>query len=226
MGETLQLEAGANKALTFSEVYETNTTEAKLIKGLREAGYARCQEIDHMLRDGPGKYQKALDDFLEKNPNWGDGVLATDAWWEDPKFIAQVEEAKASYRKGDAVEEEEEEEEEIKDERTLEIEKIATEWAKREFFSQSMAGTVNEDMDEVEFVESVWERAVFEGDLKFRQMNGEEADIEAELLDFKAQQERKQQTMLKLAKKQLQEVLDEEDLGAVDEDDEDDDKKE
>ena len=51
--ETLQLDAGANKALVFSEVYETNTTEAKLIKGLREAGYARCQEIDHMLRDGP-----------------------------------------------------------------------------------------------------------------------------------------------------------------------------
>lgn len=51
--ETLQLDAGVNKALTFSEVYETNVTEAKLIKGLREAGYARCQEIDHMLRDGP-----------------------------------------------------------------------------------------------------------------------------------------------------------------------------
>ena len=51
--ETLQLDAGAKRALTFSEVYETNTTEAKLIKGLREAGYARCQEIDHMLRDGP-----------------------------------------------------------------------------------------------------------------------------------------------------------------------------
>lgn len=51
--ETLQLDAGANKALTFSEVLQANTTEAKLIKGLREAGYARCQEIDHMLRDGP-----------------------------------------------------------------------------------------------------------------------------------------------------------------------------
>lgn len=51
--ETLQLDAGANKALTFSEVYDVNATETKLIKGLREAGYARCQEIDHMLRDGP-----------------------------------------------------------------------------------------------------------------------------------------------------------------------------
>ena len=50
--ETLQLDSGANKALTFSEVTDSNTTEAKLIKGLREAGYARCQEIDHMLRNG------------------------------------------------------------------------------------------------------------------------------------------------------------------------------
>lgn len=215
--ETLQLDAGANKALTFTEVLETNTTEAKLIKGLREAGYARCQEIDHMLRDGPENYQKALDDFDEKNPNWGEGIYATEAWWEDPKFIAQVEEAKASYRNGEApLDEEEEEEEEIKDARTLEVEKIATEWAKREFFSQSMAGTVSEDMDEAEFIESVWERAMFEGDLKYRQMNGEDPDVDAELLDFKTQQERKQQTMLKMAKQELQDVLDEENLGGVD----------
>jgi len=215
--ETLQLDAGVNKALTFSEVYETNVTEAKLIKGLREAGYARCQEIDHMLRDGPENYQKALDEFDENNPNWGDGVYATDAWWEDPKFLAQVEEAKASYRNGKAaVEEDEDEGEEIKDERTLEIEKIATEWAKREFFSQSMAGTVSEDMDEADFIVSVWDRATFEGDLKYRQMNGEEPDVDAELLDFKTQQERKQQTMLKMAKQELQDVLDEENLGGVD----------
>lgn len=214
--ETLQLEAGANKALTFSEVLETNTTEAKLIKGLREAGYARCQEIDHLLRDGPANYQKAVDEFDEENPNWGEGVYATDAWWEDPKFIAQVEEAKLSYRNGAPVVEEEEEEEVEKDPRTLEVEKIAAEWAKREFFSQSMAGTVSEEMEEAEFIESVWDRAMFEGDLKYRQMNGEDPDVDAELLDFKTQQERKQQTMLKMAKQELGEILEEEDLGGVD----------
>jgi hypothetical protein len=51
--ECLQLECGVNKALSFSEVYQGNATEAKLIKGLRAAGYARPQEIDHMIRDGP-----------------------------------------------------------------------------------------------------------------------------------------------------------------------------
>jgi hypothetical protein len=51
--ECLQLECGVDKALSFFEVYDANATEAKLVKGLREAGYARPQEIDHMLRDGP-----------------------------------------------------------------------------------------------------------------------------------------------------------------------------
>ena len=51
--ELLQLECGVNQALTFAEVYNANVTEAKLIKGLREAGYARPQEIDHMIRQGP-----------------------------------------------------------------------------------------------------------------------------------------------------------------------------
>jgi hypothetical protein len=51
--ELLQLEAGANKAFAFAEVYNVNQTEACLIKGLREAGYARMQEIDHMVRQGP-----------------------------------------------------------------------------------------------------------------------------------------------------------------------------
>jgi uncharacterized protein YfkK (UPF0435 family) len=51
--ELLQLECGVNQALVFAEVYNPNITEAKLIKGLREAGYARPQEIDHMIRNGP-----------------------------------------------------------------------------------------------------------------------------------------------------------------------------
>jgi hypothetical protein len=51
--ELLQLECGANRALCFAEVYNENATEVRLVKGLREAGYARPQEIDHMVRLGP-----------------------------------------------------------------------------------------------------------------------------------------------------------------------------
>merc|ERR1712151_748276 len=87
--ELLQLESGANRAITFSEVYNVNRTEAKLVKGLREAGYVRMQEIDHMIRDGPKAYQKYIDDWKEKNPDAAKGYT-TDAWWESEAFQKSI----------------------------------------------------------------------------------------------------------------------------------------
>jgi len=205
--ELLQLESGANRAITFSEVYNVNRTEAKLVKGLREAGYVRMQEIDHMIRDGPKAYQKYIDEWKEKNPDAAKGYT-TDAWWESEAFQKSIRRRKVK---------EEEEIQLVKDTRTEEIEKIAMEWAKREYFRQSMSsGTGATDLAEDEFIKSVWDRAMFEGDLKYRQMNGEVTDAENELADFKAQQERKKQMMLKRAKEELAEVLDAEDLGGDD----------
>ena len=51
--ECLGLQSACNKALVFSEVTNVNQTEFKLVKGLREGGYTRPQEMDHMLNDGP-----------------------------------------------------------------------------------------------------------------------------------------------------------------------------
>lgn len=79
-----------------------------------------------------------------------------------------------------------------------------------------MAGTVDEGMSEADFTESVWERAMFEGDLKYRQTNGEVADAETELANFKKQQERKKVAMLKRAKEELKDILAEENLGGED----------
>jgi len=101
-----------------------------------------------------------------------------------------------------------------RDERQEEVDVIAKEWAKREFFRQSMADTTQ--LSEEEFIKEVWDRALLEGDLKYRQMKGEIVDAESELADFKAQQERKAQTMLKRAKDELNEILESEDLGKVD----------
>jgi hypothetical protein len=51
--ECLALGSASNKAFAFQEVYDVNQTESKLIRGLREAGYTRPQEIDHMITKGP-----------------------------------------------------------------------------------------------------------------------------------------------------------------------------
>jgi len=206
IAECLQLEAGVNRALSFSKVTDANATEAKLVKGLREAGYARVQEVDHMLRDGVLNYKQAIADFMEKNPDYEKG-FTSDVWWEDEKFQKSVR--KSALRSA-------EENQKVKDARAQEIEKIAKEWAKREYFKQMVGGTVDADLSEESFIESVWERAMFEGDLVYRQMNGEATNADAELEDFTAKQERKKQAMLKKAKSELKEILEEENLGGDD----------
>jgi len=50
--ECLGLKSSMNKAMVFSEVTNVNQTEAKLVRGLREGGYNRAQEIDHMIAKG------------------------------------------------------------------------------------------------------------------------------------------------------------------------------
>lgn len=77
---------------------------------------------------------------------------------------------------------------------------------------------------EEEYIKSVWERALFEGDLKYRMMNGQETDERKELAEFKKQQEKKKAIMLERAKAGLQELLDEEDLIKYGADDDDDDE--
>lgn len=116
---------------------------------------------------------------------------------------------KSSLRKEEAIQK-------VKDDRTDAIEKIAKEWGKREYFRQSMAGTVDDSMTEKKFMESCWDRALFEGDLKYRKMNGEAPDTDAELADFQSRQERKKQAMLKRAKDELKEILEEDGLLDID----------
>ena len=152
-------------------------------------------------------YKEAIEEFKKENPDAAKGYTTTDAWWEREEF--QRSRRKSAEREEKAVQA-------VKDERTKEVEGIAKEWAKREYFRQSMAGTVQDDMTEEQFVESVWERAMFEGDLKYRQMNGEKTDDEAELADYKARQEKKKETMLKRAKQELSDLLEEDNLGGKD----------
>ena len=59
--ECLGLESGRDKALTFKECTDVNATEFKLVKGLREGGYTRPQEIDHMITKGPAVSAVMLD---------------------------------------------------------------------------------------------------------------------------------------------------------------------
>jgi hypothetical protein len=202
--ELLQLESGVNTAFTFTEVYESNSTEARLIKGLRSAGYDRMQEMDHMIRLGGKGYDTFITEFKEKNPDWDKaGVYTTNAWWEAPEYKKSRERSDAKAAAALA---------HIKDEKTLAIETLAKEWGKREFFRLSMEGmmTLGGDMDEEAFLQKNWDRAVKEGEWAYRRSNGDLTEEEAanEMEDFKILQDKKQQAMLKRAKEELKDIID------------------
>lgn len=208
--ELLQLEAGSNKALTLTEVASTNTTEnigARLVKGLREAGFTRPQEIDHMISKGIVAYDEAVKKYKQEK-------------WEKENPDPELLEKEAAEREKEAAIAWEKSEREFGERKTKEIEDTARAWAKREYFRKSMGG--NMGMAEEEYVKSVWERAMFEGDLKYRMMHGGETDERKELAEFEEKQNKKKAAALKRAKEALEGKMG----GLLDNDDDDDDDEE
>lgn len=190
--ESLQLECGTNKALTFTEVTSTNTTEnvgARMVKGLRQAGYTRPQELDHMISKGITAYEEAIAEYKQ-------------AIWEKENPDPEEVEKEQAKRDAEAAVAWEKSEREFAERKTKEIEDTARSWAKREYFRKSMGG--NMGMSEEEYIESVWERAMFEGDLKYRMMHGGQTDERKELAEFEEKQNKKKAAALKRAKEALE----------------------
>jgi len=190
--ECLQLECGTNKALTFTEVTSTNTTEnvgARMVKGLRQAGYTRPQELDHMISKGVTAYEEAIAAFKQ-------------AKWEKENPDPELVEKEQAQREAEAAVAWEKSEREFEERKTKEIEDTARAWAKREYFRKAMGG--NMGMSEEDYIESVWERAMFEGDLKYRMMHGGETDERKELAEFEEKQNKKKAAALKRAKEALE----------------------
>jgi len=74
-------------------------------------------------------------------------------------------------------------------EKQKELETIATEWAKREFLRKSLKRRI--PIGEQEFIEIVWDRAMFEADLKYRTMKGLAVNESEERAQFKEKQKEK-----------------------------------
>jgi len=197
VAECLGLQSAVNKAMVFTEVelVNVNATAVRLVKGLREGGYTRPQEIDHMIVKGVEAYETAIEEYKTRTPT----QTPQDEWLAQKQKELDENAADRRVRV--------KEEYEIK--KTKEIEDIAREWAKREYFRKATSGDMPYSEDE--YIKSVWERALFEGDLKYRMLHGQETDERKELAEFKKKQEKKKVMALERAQAQLNAVLDEED---------------
>lgn len=69
------------------------------------------------------------------------------------------------------------------------LEAMATEWARREYLRKNLKRHI--PVKEDEFIEIVWDRAMFEADLKYRTMQGQAVNESEERKQFKERQEKK-----------------------------------
>jgi len=53
---------------TEVELVNVNATAVRLVKGLREGGYTRPQEIDHMIVKGVEAYETAIEEYKTRTP--------------------------------------------------------------------------------------------------------------------------------------------------------------
>ena len=71
-------------------------------------------------------------------------------------------------------------------EKEKELQALARQWAKREFLRKSLKRRI--PIGEEEFIEIVWDRAMFEADLKYRTMSGLVVNESEERAQFKKDQ--------------------------------------
>ena len=123
-----------------------------------------------------------------------------------PKDTRTPEEIKAQQEKADEIRKAklvEAKKEAIIQKRKETLEEIAQEWAEREYFRKSLMSELVVPKDQ--FIEMIWERALFEGELELKQREGKEVNVAKERKAWKASQEKKVKSELNVAMKRLKE---------------------
>mmetsp|Transcript_27263 Transcript_27263/g.41170 ORF Transcript_27263/g.41170 Transcript_27263/m.41170 type:complete len:490 (-) Transcript_27263:84-1553(-) len=170
--EALAIDKAAGKCVVATAAPDAKSLETYLVQGMREIGFDRLQEVEHMVTRGVKGYNEMLATekegvAWEKAPEPTDEELALEAASKEERMVLMRQ------KRQDAEKEEE-------------LKVLATEWAKREFLRKSLKRRI--PIGEEEFIEIVWDRAMFEADLKYRTMMGLAVNESEERAQFKEDQ--------------------------------------
>ncbi|KAK1745755.1 hypothetical protein QTG54_003679 [Skeletonema marinoi] len=170
--EALAIDKAAGKCVVATAAPDAKSLETYLVQGMREIGFDRLQEVEHMVTRGVKGYNEMLATekegvAWEKAPEPTDEELALEAASKEERMVLMRQKRQDT-----------EKEEELK--------ALATEWAKREFLRKSLKRRI--PIGEEEFIEIVWDRAMFEADLKYRTMMGLAVNESEERAQFKEDQ--------------------------------------
>jgi len=173
--ECLAIDKAAGKCVVANAAKDTNSLDHMLIQGMREIGFSRVAEVEHMFSMGA----KGYNDLMEAEK---DGT----GWVKAPEETDEEKAAKAASQEQKLALAREKRNEARKQE---ELSDMATEWAKREYLRKSLKKPIN--IKEAEFIEIIWDRAMFEADLKYRTMQGQAVNEKDEREKFKESMEKK-----------------------------------
>lgn len=173
--ECLAIDKAAGKCVVANAAKEVNSLENNLIQSMREIGFTRLEEIEHMVTMGQKGYQDTM------------AALQDGSAWEKAPEESEEEKAIAAKTKEELLVLKRQKRDDMA--RLREVTALATVWAKREFLRKNLKRriTIKED----EFIEVVWDRAMFEADLKYRTMQGQSVNETDERVQFKEDQEKK-----------------------------------
>lgn len=175
--DALDLACFSGRAISFKDMWDPISKRVQkpmksVITGMRSAGFTTVESMDHVF-DKFIDLQYKWDVRRWKKKGGGRNAKMRKNWWENPAFKKTAQEREAEKMGERAIKKEAEVQAFAPmSKREKEIETIATEWAKREFYRVSTEGTVGDDMTEEKYIESVWEQAVKEGDAKWRKVQG------------------------------------------------------
>jgi hypothetical protein len=153
-----------------------------LVYGMRECGFKRIEEIEYMVSMGAKGYNEMI------------ATGKVDTAWEKVPDETEEEKAAKMRTKEEQVEINRQKRKEA--EKEEELKAMAMEWAKREYLRKHLKRHI--PIKEDEFIEVIWDRAMFEADLKYRTMQGQAVSESEERIKFKESQKKKKAEAYKL----------------------------
>lgn len=153
--------------------YKDIKMEGRMIQAIREIGFTQVMELDVLVGKGLEAYKEYLANPPNKENAFTKAKSARDE--QDEKIMAKLdaEIAKSEARKKAEAEEQ----------KGIEIEGIAKEWAIKEYSLRMLGGDLDDSVSEKDFMVSVWDEALVEAAKTYDRIHSEEYIKQQEKLE-------------------------------------------
>ncbi|KAL7486600.1 hypothetical protein ACHAW6_012192 [Cyclotella cf. meneghiniana] len=191
--ECLAIDKAAGRCLVANAFPDKKSVENMLIQGMRESGFSRIEEIGMMVMNG----SKGCMDLIEEKQKPPEPP-------KDERTPEQIKAEEENRAKLAADNQKRLREERLARERQEKLEEMAKEWAEREYFRKKLRSELLVNKDQ--FVELIWDRAIFESNLRLRTIEGFAVNESEERRQWKEAQKKKKAAEMAASRKMIEEL--------------------